>query len=261
MRSLSTGAMGMLAQQLNVDVLSNNIANLTTTSFKRSRAEFQDFLYQSYRRVGTTSSDAGTIVPVGVQVGGGVRAAGTYRIHEQGAVKVTENPLDLAINGHGFFQVNLPDGTLGYTRAGSFQISPEGNIVTVDGYTIVGPDALPAGATGITVNEQGTVQATIQGQDAAIELGQFELARFVNDAGLEAIGNNNYIVTAASGDPAIGVPGAEGYGRIRQGMIENSNVNVVEEVTQLITAQRAYEMNSKVISTSDEMLRSIVQLR
>ncbi len=261
MRSLSIGATGMLAQQLNVEVISNNIANMTTTAFKRQRAEFQDLLYQSLRRVGTASSDAGTIVPVGVQIGAGVRPAAVYRMHEQGNMQVTDNPLDLAINGHGYFLVELPSGETAYTRAGSFQLNPQGELVTADGYPISGPNAVPANTVQITVNEAGEVLARLDGQVDPQNLGQIGLATFANEAGLEAIGNNLYLETPASGAVVEGTPGAEGYGTIRQGMLETSNVNIVSEITQLIAAQRAYEMNSKVITTTDEMMRSVSTLR
>ncbi len=261
MRSLSIGATGMLAQQLNVEVISNNIANMTTTGYKRQRAEFQDLLYQSLRRVGSASSDNGTIVPAGVQVGAGVQAAAVYRIHEQGNMQLTDNPLDLAINGHGFFQITLPDGTTSYTRAGSFQLNPSGEIVTADGYKVVGPSAIPAGATQIAINESGEVLVSLNGQVQPQNVGQFQLATFPNEAGLEAIGNNMFLETPASGAATVGNPGTNGRGVIKQGMVETSNVNIVSEITQLITAQRAYEMNSKVITTTDEMMRSVSTMR
>ncbi|MGP1396868.1 MAG: flagellar basal-body rod protein FlgG [Inquilinaceae bacterium] len=261
MRSLSIGATGMLAQQLNVEVISNNIANMTTTGYKRQRAEFQDLLYQNLRRVGSTSSDAGTIVPSGVQVGAGVQAAGVYRIHEQGNMQVTDNPLDVAINGKGFFQIELPSGEIGYTRAGSFQLNPEGQVVTPDGFLVIGPDAIPEDATGIAVNESGEILVTVDGEIEPLNAGQFELATFANEAGLEAIGDNLLTETPASGDVILGTPGSPGFGRVGQGMLETSNVNIVSEITQLISAQRAYEMNSKVITTTDEMMRSASNLR
>jgi flagellar basal-body rod protein FlgG len=261
MRSLSIGATGMLAQQLNVEVLSNNIANMTTTGYKRRRAEFQDLLYQSFRRVGAASSDAGTIVPAGVQIGAGVQAAAVYRIHEQGNMQVTDNPLDVAISGRGFFQVELPSGETAYTRAGSFQLSPQGEIVTADGYRIIGPGAVPEDAKQIAVNDSGQVFAVIDGEVEPADLGQFQIATFANETGLEAIGDNLYLETPASGDVIVGVAGQPGFGTMKQGMLENSNVNIVSEITQLISAQRAYEMNSKVITTTDEMMRSVTNLR
>jgi len=261
MRSLSIGATGMLAQQLNVEVLSNNIANMTTTGYKRQRAEFQDLLYQSLRRVGSQSSDAGTIVPAGVQVGAGVQAAAVYRIHEQGNMQVTDNPLDTAISGRGFYQVELPDGQTAYTRAGSFQLSPQGEIVTADGYRVVGPAPVPDEAVQISINESGQIMAALDGQVEPVDLGQFEMASFANETGLEASGDNLFLETPAAGDVVVGTAGQQGFGTIKQGMVENSNVNIVSEITQLISAQRAYEMNSKVITTTDEMMRSVSTLR
>lgn len=261
MRSLSIGATGMLAQQLNVEVISNNIANMTTTGFKRQRAEFQDLLYQSLRRVGTASSDAGTIVPAGVQVGAGTQTAAVYRIHQQGDMQVTDNALDVAINGRGFFQVEMPGGATGYTRAGSFQLNAEGEVVTVDGYRVVGPGTVPEGATEISVNASGEIFAAIDGEVEPMNVGQFELALFPNEAGLEANGGNLFLETPASGNAVTGVANTEGFGDLKQGMLETSNVNIVSEITQLISAQRAYEMNSKVITATDEMMRSVNNMR
>jgi flagellar basal-body rod protein FlgG len=261
MRSLSIGSTGMLAQQLNVEVISNNIANMTTTGYKRQRAEFQDLLYQSQRRVGSTSSDAGTVVPTGVQVGAGVKTAAVYRINEQGNLQVTNNSLDIAINGQGFFQVSLPDGSTAYTRAGSFQLSATGTIVTQDGYTLLPQMTVPANATDITVDPTGSVQIKLDGQVTPTAVGPIQLAIFANPAGLEAIGDNLLNATPASGDPQTAQPGQPGYGRLVHGALENSNVNIVSEITSLITAQRAYEMNSKVIQSTDEMMTSLNQLR
>jgi flagellar basal-body rod protein FlgG len=261
MRALRTAASGMAAQQLNVEVISNNIANISTTGYKRNRAEFQDLLYQSVRRVGSESSDAGNIVPTGVQVGLGVKAAAVYRINEQGNLQQTENRFDLAIRGNGYFQVTLPSGETAYTRAGSFQLNPQGELVTADGYRITGPNAVPANTREITVNASGEMLALVDGQVDPQSLGQLSLASFANEAGLEAIGDNLYLETPASGNAVEGTPDSAGYGTIRQGMLETSNVNIVSEITQLITAQRAYEMNSKVITTTDEMMRSISTLR
>lgn len=261
MRSMNIAATGMLAQQLNVEVISNNIANVNTTGFKRQRAEFQDLLYQSERRVGANSSDTGTVVPAGVQVGVGVKAAAVYRITEQGNLLKTDNSLDVAIQGHGFFQIQMPDGTTSYTRAGSFQLSPTGEIVTTDGLIVQPGITLPADTESVTVNANGQVIAQIAGQTAPVTVGQFELANFANEAGLANIGNNLLKETAASGTPVTGAPAATGFGTIQQGFLETSNVNVVQEITNLITAQRAYEMNSKVIQVSDEMSNSLNQLR
>lgn len=261
MRSLDIGATGMQAQQMNVDVISQNIANMTTTGYKRRRADFKDLMYQNITRPGTTSSDAGTIVPAGLQMGLGVRAAGVYRIHEQGTLKVTENPLDLAINGDGFFQIELPSGETAYTRDGVFQVNQDGELVTGMGYLLQPGIVIPEDATDIEINESGQVFAKIQNQVNMQEVGQIELSNFVNPAGLDAIGDNLLLETEASGAPVNGNPNEDNFGSIRQGILESSNVNVVEEITNLISAQRAYEMNSKVISASDEMLSTVVQLR
>ncbi|MPZ11968.1 MAG: flagellar basal-body rod protein FlgG [Kiloniellaceae bacterium] len=261
MRSLNIGATGMLAQQLNVEVISNNIANLNTTGFKRQRAEFQDLLYQNMRRVGSASSDAGTIVPTGVQLGLGVKSAAVYRIASQGNIIQTENPLDLAINGRGLLMVELPNGETAYTRAGSLQLSPDGDIVTADGYVVQPGITVPTDAIAISVNDNGEVYVDLDGQVAPVRVGQLELANFANEAGLDAIGNNLLLETAASGQASVATPGSAGFGLIIQGALETSNVNVVSEITNLITAQRAYEMNSKVIESSDEMMRTMTQLR
>ena len=261
MRSLSTGATGMMAQQLNVEVISNNIANMSTTAFKRQRAEFQDLLYQNQRRPGSTSSDANTIVPTGVQIGVGVRTAGVYRIHEQGNLTTTGNPYDLAISGKGYFQITLPSGETAYTRAGSFQVDGQGQIVTVDGYQLQPGITVPQGALAVSIDATGIVEARIAGQAQPQQLGQIQLATFINDAGLESTGDNLYLETPASGQPTVGNPNATGFGVLRQGYVETSNVNPVQEITNLITAQRAYEMNSKVITASDEMLQTAGRLR
>lgn len=261
MKALSTAATGMLAQQLNVEVISNNIANMNTTGFKRQRAEFQDLLYQNVARVGSTSSDAGTILPSGIQIGVGVKAGSIYRITEQGSLVETQNPYDLAINGRGYFRVQLPDNTDAYTRSGSFQVSAEGLLVTPEGYTVSPGITIPPDAVDVSINEQGQVQVTSAGEVEPQEVGQLELITFPNDAGLEGLGGNLYLETPASGQAVIGAPGDAGFGTLRQGFLENSNVNPVQEITALITAQRAYEMNSKVITTADEMLNATSNLR
>ena len=261
MRALSIGATGMEAQQLNVEVISNNIANLSTTGFKRSRAEFQDLLYQNLRSVGSASSDTGTVLPSGLQVGLGVKPAATYRINEQGNISVTNNPLDLAINGRGYFQVQLPDGTTSYSRAGSLQLNETGQLVSADGYQIIPNITVPSNATAVTINPAGQVLASVDGQTAQQTLGQLQLATFVNPAGLEAIGQNLLKETQASGSPITGNPQAVGFGSILQGSLETSNVDIVTEITSLITAQRAYEMNSKVINTADQMLSTANQMK
>jgi flagellar basal-body rod protein FlgG len=261
MRSLDIAATGMLAQQLNVEVISNNIANINTTGFKRQRAEFQDLLYQTERRAGSASSDSGTIVPAGVQIGIGVKAAAVYRITEQGNMLKTDNTLDVAIQGKGFFQVRMPDGSTSYTRAGSFQLSPTGEIVTADGLTVLPGITIPTDTLAVTVNASGQVLAQLPGQAVPQTVGQLEVATFANEAGLEALGDNLLSETAASGTPQTGVPNSTGFGKLLQGFLETSNVNVVSEITNLITAQRAYEMNSKVITASDEMSRTLSNFR
>ncbi len=261
MRALSIGATGMFAQQLNVEVISNNIANLSTTGFKRSRAEFQDMLYENLRRVGSPSSDTGTLLPSGLQLGLGVKPVATYRINEQGNMSVTENPYDIAINGRGYLQVQQPDGTTAYTRAGSLQLNQDGQFVTADGLQILPAITVPSNATSVTINASGQVLATIDGQTQQQNLGQLQLATFVNPAGLEAIGNNLLKETESSGSPVVGNPQSAGFGSILQSTLETSNVNVVTEITSLITAQRAYEMNSRVIKTADEMMSTVSQLR
>ena len=261
MKSLSIAATGMMAQQLHVEVISNNVANLTTSGFKRRRPEFHDLLYQNQRRIGAQSSDVGTVVPAGVQVGLGVKPASVYRIHEQGNMQQTQNPLDLAIQGEGYFVVEMPTGEFAYTRDGSLQLSPDGLLVNADGFPISPGITVPLDAIDVAIGANGNVEATVQGQALPVDLGQLELATFVNDAGLEAVGNNFLKETAASGPPAIGGPGNDGYGQLLQGFLESSNVNPVSEITALITAQRAYDLNSKVITASDEMMSTVSQLR
>lgn len=261
MRALNTAATGMQAQQLNVEVIANNIANMNTTGFKRQRAEFQDLLYQNVERMGVQSSDAGTIVPTGVQVGVGVKAGSVYRVTEQGSVTQTQNPYDLAIQGEGYFIIQLPDGRDAYARAGNFSLSADGQLVTDNGYVVAPGISVPQDAIGISVNSQGVVQAIMADGSAPQDVGALELARFVNPAGLEAIGDNTFLETPASGTANRGQPGSVGYGTLQQGFLETSNVNAVTEISALITAQRAYEMNSKVITTTDEMLRSATNLR
>ncbi|MCF8481851.1 MAG: flagellar basal-body rod protein FlgG [Rhodospirillum sp.] len=261
MRSLNIGATGMLAQQTNVEVISNNIANMNTTAYTRRRAEFHDLLYQNLRRAGSTSSDTGTIVPTGVQLGLGVKTAAVYRITEQGSMLNTDNSLDLALEGPGYFQIEMPSGETSYTRDGSFQLSADGEVVTHDGYRVSGLSAIPTAATSITVNTSGEVTYTLDGTTTQSSAGQISTAIFANEAGLNAIGDNYFLETAASGQPTTSTPGSTGYGTVLQGFLETSNVNVVSEITELISAQRAYEMNSKVISTSDEMMSTVSRLK
>jgi len=261
MKSLSIAATGMMAQQLHVEVISNNIANMTTSGYKRRRPEFHDLLYQNQRRIGAQSSDVGTVVPAGVQVGLGVKPASIYRVHSQGNMEQTENQLDVAIQGEGYFVVELPTGEFAYTRDGSFQLSPDGLLVNADGFAVSPGITVPLDAIQVSIGANGTVEAVIQGQVAPVDLGQLELASFVNDAGLEAIGINFLKETTASGPATVGVAGEAGYGELLQGFLESSNVNPVSEITALITAQRAYDLNSKVITASDEMMSTVSQLR
>lgn len=254
MRALSIAATGMLAQQLNVEVISNNIANMNTTGFKRQRVEFQDLLYQQIEQPGSTSSDSGTVIPAGVQVGVGVKAGAVYRVGSQGDLTLTENPFDLAIRGKGYLRIQMPDGTDAYSRAGSLQLGPNGELVTIDGYTVQPGITIPQEATDVTINPNGAVEVKVPGQVQAQQVGQLDLATFFNQAGLESLGDNLFLETAASGPATVGTPGTNGVGSIEQGFVEISNVNSVAEITTLITAQRAYEMNAKVISTADEML-------
>lgn len=260
MRSLDIASTGMQAQQTNVEVISNNIANMNTTGYKRQRVEFQDLLYQNLRRVGTTSSDTGTVVPSGAQVGLGVKTAAVYRIDEQGNLQQTSNQLDMAISGNGFFQVTLPSGETAFTRDGTFSLSPAGEIVTADGYVVQPGITVPTNATAVTINANGEVLATVAGATTPTNVGQIQLAVFPNDAGLSANGGNLLTQTSASGAPVTGVPGSSGFGSVMQGFVETSNVNVVSEMSSLITAQRAYEMNSRVISASDDMLSTLTKL-
>jgi len=253
MRALNTAATGMLAQELNVEVISNNIANMRTTGYKRQRAEFQDLLYETMRRVGSTTSDQGTMVPAGIQIGSGVRTAATPRVMAQGDVSPTEKELDVAIRGEGFFRIQLPDGRTAYTRDGSFERDAQGQLVTADGYLVDPGITIPDNAMGITINKQGTISGTPAGQTAPTDFGQLQLSRFVNKTGLDAIGDNLFLETAASGAPQSGTATSEGFGDLLQGYLEQANVNAVSEISDLIAAQRAYEMNSKVVSAADEM--------
>lgn len=261
MRSLSIAATGMVAQQRNVEVVSNNLANMNTTGFMRRRTEFQDLMYQNLRRVGSTSSDAGTVVPSGVQLGLGVKLAAVYRIHEQGNLNPTDNAFDLAVQGKGYFQIQMPNGDTAYTRDGTFQLNADGQIVTHDGYPVEPNISVPANAIDVAINGAGEVLVKLDGQVQYSNAGQIQTAIFANDTGLESIGSNLYLETPASGNPATGTPGSTGYGTLLQGFLETSNVNAVEEISNLISAQRAYEMNSKVIQTSDEMMGTITQMR
>jgi len=260
MRALSIAATGMLAQQTNVEVIANNLANMNTTGYKAQRAAFQDLLYQNIQQAGAQSSDTGTLLPSGIQLGAGVRTAAVYRITKTGDLESTSNPYDVAINGAGYFRIQLPDGTDGYTRDGNFSLSPEGQLVTQQGYVVQPGIAIPSTATAVTINTQGQVVVTLPSQTATQTVGQLELTRFPNEAGLKALGDNLYAETESSGGPQAGVPGSTGYGTIQQYFLETSNVDAVNEITSLITAQRAYEMNSKVITAANEMLQQTAQL-
>lgn len=261
MRSLDIGATGMLAQQMNVDVISNNIANTTTSGFKRQRAEFHDLIYQNKQRPGAPTTDSGTTAPSGMQFGLGVGLGSIYRLHEQGTIKMTENPLDLAITGEGYFQIEMPNGDTAYTRSGVFQLNENGEIVTAQGFLVQPGITIPDDAEDIVINQSGEVLVKQPGAIAMANVGQLQLAGFVNTGGLEGIGDTLFLETDASGPAIVGNPAEDYFGQIRQGALENSNVNVVEEITNLITAQRAYEMNSKIITASDEMLQTVTQLR
>ena len=261
MKTLGIAATGMGAQQLNVDVISNNIANMNTTGYKRSRAEFQDLLYQSYRRQGSLTSENGTVVPAGVDVGLGVQPAAVVRLNTQGSLTQTENQLDMAIDGRGYFVVNLPNGDQAFSRAGSLQLSAEGTIVTVDGYEVAPGVTIPEDTTSIQISDQGIINVFVGNDTEPTELGQFEIATFINEAGLRPIGDSLFQVSTASGEAQLTVAGEEGVGIIRQGYVEASNVNVVQEITALISAQRAYEMNSKVVETADQMMSTANNMR
>ena len=261
MRSLSIAATGMLAQQTNVDVISNNIANMNTTAFMRQRAEFLDLLYEQVGRPGAVAGGAENRAPAGIQIGAGVKTGGVYRIAEQGALTQTSNRYDMAIQGQGYFQVNLPSGETAYTRAGAFQLSDQGELVTNDGYSVQPGITIPQGAIDVVVSKTGEVQVKLAGSPNLQTVGQLQLASFVNEAGLEAMGDNLFKETDASGQPNVSTPGQPGFGTITQGFLEASNVNPVSEITALISAQRAYEMNSRVVKAADEMLQTTSQLR
>lgn len=251
-KAMRTAASGMVAQQMNVDNIANNLANVSTTGFKRSKVEFQDVLYQNYKRAGSASA-VGAESPTGLAVGYGTRAAATVRHFSEGNLMLTGNPLDLALSGDGFFQVQYPDGTTAYTRDGAFKLSGDGRIVTSDGFFLLPELTIPEDATAISVGTDGIVEVMIAGEEEPTEIGQIELARFINPAGLMAIGRNLLVPTGASGDPITDVPTQNGLGQIDQGYLEMSNVKVVDEMVNMIVAQRSYEMNSKAIQTADDM--------
>ncbi len=258
-RSLWISKTGLDAQQTQLDVISNNLANTSTNGFKRSRAVFEDLMYQTIRQPGAQSSQQ-TQLPSGLQIGTGVRPVATERIHTQGNVNQTDNDKDIAIQGAGFFQVLMPDGTTQYTRDGSFQTDSQGQLVTSSGYTVQPPITIPANTTKLTVGRDGTVSINQAGSTATTQIGTLQIATFINPAGLESKGENLYAETAASGTPAPNTPGTNGAGALWQGYVETSNVNVVEEMVNMIQTQRAYEINSKAITTSDQMLAKLSQL-
>jgi len=261
MKALYIASTGMAAQERNVEIISNNIANMRTTGFKRQRAEFQDLLYQQYARAGASTSDSGTTAPVGIEVGSGVKTAATPRVMSQGTVNPTEKALDLAVSGAGYFAIQLPDARTGYTRDGSFDRSPNGLLVNVDGYQVQPGITIPDNANSISISADGIVQAYVGTSTTPTQLGQLQLYRFVNPSGLESVGDNNFVETAASGAAQAGTPNSDGMGHLMQGYLEQANVNPVTEIADLIAAQRAYEMNARVITGADEMLSSVSQMR
>ena len=258
-RSLFIAKTGLEAQQTKLDVITNNLANVSTTGFKRSRAVFEDLLYQNVRQPGAQSSQQ-TNLPSGMQIGTGVRAVATERMFTQGNPQLTSNAKDVMINGSGFFPVLLPDGTQAYTRDGSFQSDANGRLVTTSGYAVEPAITIPPNAESITVGRDGTVSVKLPGTAAPTQVGSLQLATFINPAGLESRGENLYVETGASGNPNLNVPGTNGSGVLMQGYVESSNVNVVEEMVNMIQTQRAYEINSKAITTSDQMLQKLSQL-
>src|SRR5579884_3592901 len=260
MRALDTAATGMAAMDLQVQVIAGNIANMGTTAFKSQRAQFQDLIYEHVQRIGAQASEQGNILPVGIELGSGVKTVGTPRLMTQGTLSQTGNTLDVAIQGEGWFKILMPDGTFSYTRDGSFQMDAQGRIVTAEGYVVQPAITIPANSTGLTINPQGQVSVIPQGSSTPMVLGQLTLTRFINQAGLLSIGDNLYQETPASGTPQDGVPATDGAGDLQQGSLEQSNVDSVAEITNLITAQRAYEMNSKVITAADQMLSATSNL-
>jgi flagellar basal-body rod protein FlgG len=259
MRSLFISKTGMEAQQLQLDTISHNLANVATNGYKRSNAVFEDLMYQNLRQAGAASSDQ-TQLPTGLQVGLGTRAVATARNYTQGALQQTSRNLDIAIDGNGFFEVQMPDGTTAYTRDGAFQLDAQGQLVTNNGYLVQPGITIPANAQSVTIGQDGTVSVALAGQAAPQQVGQLQLASFINPAGLDPKGQNLFTETAASGTPNSGQPESTGFGSLKQGFVETSNVNVVEELVAMIQTQRAYELNSKAITTSDQMLQRLAQL-
>ncbi|MFN3861285.1 MAG: flagellar basal-body rod protein FlgG [Roseateles sp.] len=259
MRSLWIAKTGMEAQQTQLDNISHNLANVATNGYKRSHAVFEDLIYQNLRQAGANSTEQ-TTLPTGLQVGLGVRPVATARIYTQGNLQQTSNNLDLAIKGDGFFQIQMPDGTNAYTRDGSFQLNANGQMVTSNGYTVLPGITIPNNAQSLTIGADGTVSVTLPGQPTPQTVGQIQLATFVNPAGLDPRGQNLFAETASSGTPNTGAPNSNGIGALQQGFVETSNVNVVEELVQMIQTQRAYELNSKAVQTSDQMLQKLAQI-
>jgi flagellar basal-body rod protein FlgG len=255
-RALYTAASGMNAQQANIDNVAHNLANVNTTGFKKSRVEFADLVYQQTKAPGSPTATSGES-PVGIEIGLGTRMVATARDFSAGNLRSTNGPLDLAIQGNGFFQISMPDGTVGYTRAGMLHLSGEGQLVTADGYPLEPQMTIPANATSIAISPQGVVSVALPGQSAPQQVGTIELATFQNPAGLSALGGNLFAATSASGEPTTGVPGLDGVGTLAQGFVEESNVSVVEEMVNMILGQRAYEANSRVVKAADEMLSEI----
>jgi flagellar basal-body rod protein FlgG len=251
----------MAAQELNVQVISNNIANTRTTGYKRQKAQFQDLLYETLRRPGASTSDQNTMVPSGVQIGSGVKTTSTGRVMTQGSLTQTEKEYDIAVRGEGFFRIQMPDGRFGYTRDGSFELDGTGQLVTHDGYLVDPAIVVPQNAKSVSISASGQVEASIPGQTAPQAIGTMQLSRFINKAGLESIGDNLFVESPASGPAITGVPGSEGFGSLQQAFLEEANVNPVTEISSLIAAQRAYEMNARVITAADEMMQSTTQLR
>lgn len=249
---------GLSAQDTQLRTISNNLANVSTVGFKKERAIFQDLLYQQVRQPGSQSS-LNTQLPSGLQLGTGVRTVATQKMHTESSLQVTEQPLDMAIDGRGFFQIQMPDGTLAYSRNGQFQLNSEGQIVNAQGFLLEPEIQVPQDAQSVSISRDGIVSVRLPASTEETELGQITIADFVNPAGLESFGGNLYRQTGASGEPVVAVPGEEGIGTTEQGMLENSNVNAVEELVNMISTQRAYEMNSKVVSTADSMLRNLTQ--
>jgi flagellar basal-body rod protein FlgG len=260
MRALDTAATGMAAMDLQVQVIAGNLANMTTTGFKSQRAEFQDLIYEHVQRIGAQASENGNILPVGIELGSGVKTVGTPRLMTQGTLAQTGNTLDVAIQGSGWFKIQMPDGTFSYTRDGSFQMDNQGRIVTAEGNLVQPTITIPPNSTGVTINQQGQLSVTLPGSTSSSILGQFTLSTFINDAGLQANGDNLFVQTPASGTAQDNTPGVNGAGTLLQGSLEQSNVSAVTEISNLIAAQRAYEMNSKVITAADEMLQTTSQL-